>query len=87
MVIKSPGLAGIFEKPVNLGFFLFVGMFVAIKKGKFMCWIGSLIIIVAPESNHIATKMSVYTISTKILLYAGQSIIKKPSILLAGQLT
>ena len=29
MVIKSPGLAGIFEKPANLGFFLFMGVFVA----------------------------------------------------------
>ena len=29
MVIKSPGLSGIFEKPANLGLFLFVGVFVA----------------------------------------------------------
>ena len=28
-MIKSPGLAGIFEKPANLGFFLFVEVFVA----------------------------------------------------------
>ena len=33
MVIKSPGMAGIFEKPVNLGFFLFVGVFVANPRG------------------------------------------------------
>ena len=33
MVIKSPGLAGIFEKPANLGVFLFVGVFVANQRG------------------------------------------------------
>ena len=33
MVIKSPGLAGIFEKPANLGLFLFVGVFVANPRG------------------------------------------------------
>ena len=34
MVIKSPGLAGIFEKPANLGFFLFVEVFVANQRGE-----------------------------------------------------
>ena len=34
MVIKSPGLAGIFEKPANLGFFLFVEVFVANQIGE-----------------------------------------------------
>ena len=87
MVIKSPGLAGIFEIPANLGFFLFVEVFVANQIGKFTCLLGSFIIIVAQESNHVETKMNVYTISTKILLYAGQSIPKKPSSLLVGQLT
>ena len=37
MVIKSPGLAGIFEKPANLGFFLFVGVFMANQRVK-ICW-------------------------------------------------
>ena len=41
MVIKSPGLAGIFEKPANLGFFLFVGVFVTNQReGIFLlAWI------------------------------------------------
>ena len=34
MVIKSPGLAGIYEKPANLGFFLFVEVFVANQIGE-----------------------------------------------------
>ena len=34
MVIKSPGLAGIFEKPANLGFFLLVEVFVANQIGE-----------------------------------------------------
>ena len=33
MVIKSPGLSGIFEKPANLGLFVFVGVFVANQRG------------------------------------------------------
>ena len=37
MIIKSPGLAGIFEKPANLGFFLFVGVFMANQRVK-VCW-------------------------------------------------
>ena len=36
-MIKSPGLAGIFEKPANLGFFLFVGVFMANQRVK-VCW-------------------------------------------------
>ena len=32
--MKSPRLAGIFEKPANLGFFLFVGVFVANQIGE-----------------------------------------------------
>ena len=32
-MIKSPGLAEIFEKPANLGLFLFVGVFVANQRG------------------------------------------------------
>ena len=32
-MIKSPGLAGIFEKPANLGFFLFLRVFVAKQRG------------------------------------------------------
>ena len=34
MVIKSPGLAGIFKKPANLGFFLFLRVLVANQRGE-----------------------------------------------------
>ena len=34
MVVKSPGLAGIFEKPANLGFFLFLRVLVANQRGE-----------------------------------------------------
>ena len=34
MVIKSPGLAGIYEKPANLGFFLFLRVLVANQRGE-----------------------------------------------------
>ena len=33
-MIKSPGLAGIFEKPANLGFFLFLRVLVANQRGE-----------------------------------------------------
>jgi hypothetical protein len=33
-VIKSPGLAGIYEKPANLGFFLFLRVLVANQRGE-----------------------------------------------------
>ena len=33
MVVKSPRLAGIFEKPANLGLFLFPEVFVANQRG------------------------------------------------------
>ena len=33
-MIKSPGLSGIFEKPANLGFFLFLRVLVANQRGE-----------------------------------------------------
>ena len=76
-----------FEIPAILGIFLFVGEAWPTKEGMVTCRIGYLIATVAQVSNHTATKLSVYTISTKILLLAGQSIMKKTPIFLDRPLT